>query len=72
MTDKLRQAISAAEKLPIAQQDVIASLVLNELDDESEWTKQFTESLDVLELLAEETDSDDEAGRTTAIDQEKL
>ena len=72
MTDKLRRAMSAAEKLPTAQQDVIASLVLNELDDESKWAHQFAESQDVLQLLAEEADSEDEAGRTTAIDPEKL
>ena len=57
MTDKLRRAMSAAEKLPAAQQEVIVSLVLNELDDESKWAKQFAESQDALELLAEEADS---------------
>ena len=72
MTDKLRRAISAAEKLPTSQQDVIASLVLDELEDEAKWASQFAESQDVLALLGEEADSDDEAGRTTTVDPEKL
>ncbi|MDJ0515079.1 MAG: hypothetical protein QNJ74_02075 [Trichodesmium sp. MO_231.B1] len=41
MTELLRRAISQIEKLPEAEQDVIASRLLAELEDERLWQEKF-------------------------------
>jgi len=41
MTQLLVQAIEAVQKLPPAEQDAIASLILQELADEKRWDDTF-------------------------------
>ena len=68
MTKLLEKAFAEASKLPPEDQDVVASLVLEELASEQRWTKLFTESQDKLALLASEAAAEFRAGKTKSID----
>ncbi|MDZ4684497.1 MAG: hypothetical protein SH850_05360 [Planctomycetaceae bacterium] len=46
MTTLLQQAIAAAETLPLADQDAIASRLLAEVEDEQQWTARFAATSD--------------------------
>ena len=63
MTQLLQQAITEVQKLPAAEQDAIAALILEELADERLWEQQFARSQDQLARLAEKAREDVRAGR---------
>ncbi len=42
MTTLLQRVIAEAEKLPIEDQDAIASRLLAEIEDERQWTARFS------------------------------
>jgi len=42
MTDLFRQAIAEIEKLPVSEQDSVATRILAELADDQAWTAKFT------------------------------
>ena len=63
MTQLLQQAITEVQKLPAAEQDAIAALILEELADERLWEQQFARSQDQLARLAEKARDDVRAGR---------
>lgn len=46
MTELLQQAIAQIQKLPPAQQDVIAARLLAELQDEQKWETRFVTTTD--------------------------
>lgn len=46
MTELLKQAISQIEKLSSVQQDAIATLILEELQDEQKWETHFAATTD--------------------------
>ena len=52
MTALLEQALAEVHKLPPDQQDVIATLILEELKDEELWNRAFDQSQDALARLA--------------------
>jgi len=52
MTELLQKAISEASKLPISEQDAIASIILDEMASEERWRKAFASSANTLEKLA--------------------
>jgi hypothetical protein len=54
MTQLLEQAIAKVKELPPAQQDAIATLILEELEDEALWDKKFGQSQNALAKLASE------------------
>ncbi len=72
MTRTLDAAIAKLATLPPEEQDRVATWLLDELRDEEHWTRQFGASQDVLSKLAAEARADYAAGRTTALDPEKL
>jgi len=72
MTRILDKAIAKISVLPPEQQDRIARWLLDELEDEERWDKQFSESQDALSKLAEEARADRTAGRTTDLDPDRL
>jgi hypothetical protein len=41
MTQLLEQALNEVKKLPVPEQDAIASLILDELADERRWQESF-------------------------------
>ena len=70
MTTLLQQAISEAEKLPVEDQDAIASRLLAEIEDERAWDAQFESTSDAQwEKLISETRRDVAAGRTRPLNE---
>lgn len=63
MTQLLEQAFSQVKKLPEAEQDAIAALILDELADEQRWQESFARSQDQLARLAAKAREDIRAGR---------
>lgn len=63
MTQLLEQAFARASQLSDQEQDSIAALIIQELEDEAEWDKQFAASQDKLAKLADEIDDDILNGR---------
>jgi hypothetical protein len=64
MTESLAEAFAKASKLPEDEQDVIAALVLKEIESEERWDTLFAESQDELAGLAEEALAEHRAGRS--------
>ncbi|MBD2410624.1 hypothetical protein FACHB389_17570 [Nostoc calcicola FACHB-389] len=70
MTKLLEQAIARVKQLPETEQDAIAALILEELEDEARWDKAFAQSHDVLAELAAAALAEDQAGKTQELDPE--
>ena len=64
MTQLLEKALSEVAKLPAAEQDDVAAILLDELASERRWTESLAKSQDVLARLAEDALSEHAAGRT--------
>ena len=54
MTDLLDRAFQKIRKLPETEKNVIASIILEELEDNARWEKAFSKSQDALAKLAAE------------------
>ena len=63
MTQLLKKALIEVNKLPPDKQDTIASIILEELEDERRWERSFADSQDKLAQLAQKVRTDIEAGR---------
>ncbi|UBF26830.1 hypothetical protein K9N68_02225 [Kovacikia minuta CCNUW1] len=72
MTELLEQAISRLKSLPAREQDEIAAIILEELEDEARWDATFAKSQDVLAGLASEAMTEYRAGKTQELDPETL
>ncbi|MGP0063180.1 MAG: hypothetical protein ACLQGP_06185 [Isosphaeraceae bacterium] len=72
MTQLLEQAIGAVRALPADEQDLIATLILEELADERRWAAAFARSQDQLSRLAAKVRDDIEAGRTHDLEMDAL
>jgi len=72
MTRALEAAIAKLAGLPAEEQDRIARWLLDELEDEDRWARQFATSQEALSKLAAEARADRAAGRTTELDPDKL
>lgn len=68
MTELLEQAIAKLKTLPVDEQNAIASIILEELEDERRWDEAFTRSPDILALLAAEAMTEYHAGKTQELD----
>ena len=64
MTQLLEKAISAVSKLPPSDQDVLASILLEEIASERQWAESFAKSQDLLSTLAQEALAEHRAGHT--------
>ena len=64
MTKLLEKALEKVAKLPPSEQDVLAAIVLQELESEQRWTASFARSHDKLASLAEEALAEFNAGKT--------
>jgi len=64
MTKLLEKAIQEVSKLPAAEQDAMAAIVLEELASEERWADAFAKSQDQPAKLAEEALAEYDAGRT--------
>lgn len=72
MTERLEQAIARLKALPTDKQDAIATLILDELEEEQRWDESFARSPDLLAQLAAEAMSEYRAGKTQELDPETL
>lgn len=72
MTERLEQAIARLKTLPTDKQDAIATLILEELEEEQRWDESFARSQDLLAKLAAEAMAEYQAGRTQELDPETL
>jgi len=63
MTQLLERAFQRAQELPQADQDIVASLILEEIESEGGWQERFDSSQVLLAKLAQEALDDLRAGR---------
>lgn len=64
MTQLLEKALSEVAKLPAAEQDAVAAILLQEMASERRWSEAFESSQDLLARLAEKALAEHAAGRT--------
>jgi hypothetical protein len=72
MTELLEQAIIKLKSLPASQQDAMARMILEELEDEQQWDEAFARSPDALALLADQAMAEYRAGKTLHLDPDIL
>ena len=72
MTQLLEQALEELRKLPAAEQDAIAAVILDELADEKRWDEALARSQDKLAQLAEKVREDVRAGRVRPLSEDDL
>ncbi|HQR06491.1 MAG TPA: hypothetical protein PLN21_06700 [Gemmatales bacterium] len=72
MTKLLELAFAKAAKLPDAEQELLASRLLTELEDETAFDAAITQSGDKLAQLAEAALREHRAGKTRILDPDQL
>jgi hypothetical protein len=72
MTKLLEQAIAKLKTRPTSEQDSIAALILEEIEDDNRWDESFARSPDLLAKLAGEAMAEHLAGKTQELDPETL
>ena len=72
MTELLEQAIARLKTLPTDKKDAIATLILEEIEDERRWDESFARSPDLLAKLAAEAMVEYRAGKTQEVDPDIL
>jgi len=72
MTELLEQAIARLKNLPSDEQNAIAAMILEELEDDQRWDESFARSPDLLANLAAEAMAEYRAGKTQELDPEAL
>ena len=68
MTRVLDAALAEVAKLPAAEQDALASLILDEIKSEQRWAGSFAASQNKLNTLADEALAEFRSGKTKALD----
>jgi len=64
MTQALAAAVASASRLPDEEQDVLASLLMAEMDSEERWNTLFSQSQGALADLAQQALLEHQAGET--------
>lgn len=64
MTILLERAVKKVNTLPDKEQDAIAALILDEIEDDARWETRFASSQGVLAMLAEEAMAEFYEGKT--------
>ncbi|MGD1903608.1 MAG: hypothetical protein ACFB9N_15355 [Geitlerinemataceae cyanobacterium] len=72
MTELLTLAIAKLQALPPDEQDAIATILLEELEDEREWDESFSQSPGLLAQLAATAMAEHQAGETQELNPETL
>ena len=72
MSKLLEEVFAKLAELPEADQDSIATWLLEELDSERHWETLISESRDALGRLADEALAEHERGHTKALDPDAL
>ena len=68
MTRVLDAALAEVAKLPAAEQDALASLILDEIRSEQRWGGSFAASQNTLKALADEALAEFRSGKTKTLD----
>ncbi|MBR8827963.1 MAG: hypothetical protein DSM107014_08695 [Gomphosphaeria aponina SAG 52.96 = DSM 107014] len=68
MNNLLEKAISKLKTLPSDQQEAVARMILEEIEDERQWDESFAHSPDLLAQLAAEAMAEYRAGKTQELD----
>ena len=68
MTKLLKKAFDRAAALPEDEQDAIASMVLEEIEDEARWRASFAKSQDALASLAKQAREEIARGDVLPVD----
>jgi hypothetical protein len=69
MTKLLKEVLERVAKLPEAEQDALAAVILAEMEDERRWANSFAKSQDALERLADEALAEDRRGDTRPLEE---
>jgi hypothetical protein len=69
MTQVLETALAEVAKLPPAEQDALATLLLDEIKTEQQWSSTFSRSQQTLKTLADEALAEFRAGKTKPLDE---
>ncbi|MBE9140156.1 hypothetical protein IQ254_23650 [Nodosilinea sp. LEGE 07088] len=72
MTELLERAIARLQALPESEQNAIASIILEEIEDERRWDDAFSRSPDILAQLAASAMAEYHAGETQELNPETL
>ena len=72
MTEILEKAFAEAAKLPEAEQEAIATWILEELASDQRWREALEGSADALARLAEEATAEYREARTRLLDPDRL
>lgn len=72
MTELLEKALAEVSQLSAEEQDVIASLILDVLEDERQWEAAFAASQDKLAKLAQKVREDFRVGRVRKLGFDEL
>jgi hypothetical protein len=72
MTQLVEKAFAAIARLPEAEQDAIAAIILEELASEERWQAALGASPDALGKLADEALAEYRAGKTQPLDPDAL
>lgn len=72
MTELLARAIARLQTLPESEQDAIAAIILEEIEDDRRWDESFARSPNLLAKLAASAMAEYRAGRTQELDPETL
>jgi hypothetical protein len=72
MTELLERAITRLKTLPASEQNAIASMILEELEEDLRWDEAFSRSPDSLAKLAATALAEYHAGKTQELDPETL
>jgi hypothetical protein len=68
MTSALEIALAEVSKLPPEEQDVLATLLLDEIKSEERWSQAFAGSQSLLKTLGAEALAEHRAGKTKPLD----
>jgi hypothetical protein len=72
MTELLERAIARLQALPESEQDAIAAMILEEIEDDRRWDESFSRSPNILAKLAASAMAEYHAGQTQELDPETL
>jgi hypothetical protein len=72
MTNRLQQAFTEAAKLPVAEQELLATRLLAELAAEDEFDRTIARTSDKLGRLAKRALDEYDAGLTEELDPDRL
>ena len=72
MTELLERAIARLQTLPENDQDAIAAMILEEIEDDRRWDESFSRSPDILAKLAASAMVEYRAGKTQELDLKAL